>query len=211
MIGDTAITVVDPVPRMWLDSLAHESEFSYAPTFRPMSWWDRFWHWVQSLLSSSDGTNTTVDTGLWVVLAVLIVVLIFFLLRGARRSLKHRNLAVRGEAIDVDDIATEDINGKIEAEIAAKRWRSAIRYLYLRTLQDLQDVEALNGSETKPIATTCVRLHHQRCNRCSQRRFVFSSVRGMAMNVLTKNRSDVHFLYTTLCANPYAQRHETPT
>ncbi|MDZ4745468.1 MAG: DUF4129 domain-containing protein [bacterium] len=149
MIGDTAITVVDPVPRMWLDSLAHESEFSYAPTFRPMSWWDRFWHWVQSLLSSSDGTNTTVDTGLWVVLAVLIVVLIFFLLRGARRSLKHRNLAVRGEAIDVDDIATEDINGKIEAEIAAKRWRSAIRYLYLRTLQDLQDVGSIEWKRDK--------------------------------------------------------------
>jgi len=149
VIGDTAITVVDPVPRMWLDSLAHESEFSYAPTFRPMSWWDRFWHWVQSLLSSSDGTNTTVDTGLWVVLAVLIVVLIFFLLRGARRSLKHRNLAVRGEAIDVDDIATEDINGKIEAEIAAKRWRSAIRYLYLRTLQDLQDVGSIEWKRDK--------------------------------------------------------------
>lgn len=124
---------------MWLDSLAHEKVFAYASTIRPESMWERFVRWLSSLLGETAEKGAAVIDGfLWVVLGLLVVGIVYLWFRNGARLLRHRNLAVRGSAFDVEDIEGNDMDAIIGSEVEAKRWRSAIRYLYLRSLQDLQ-------------------------------------------------------------------------
>ena len=129
---------------MWLDSLAREKAFAYASTFQPESLWDRFLRWIWSMFGESFDKGTPVIDGLlWGVLGLLVMGIVFVWLKNGTRLLRHKNLAVRGSALDVEDIAEYDLDRIIGIEVAAQRWRSAIRYLYLRSLQDLQSAGSI--------------------------------------------------------------------
>ncbi len=150
MIADTTIVTIDPVPRVWLDSLAHEKAFAYASTFRPESLWDRFVRWFLSLLGETAEKNApAIDGLLWGVLGLLVIGIVFVWLKNGKRLLRQKNLAVRGSALDVEDIAENDMDRIIGQEVAAQRWRSAIRYLYLRSLQDLQSAGSIVWKKDK--------------------------------------------------------------
>ena len=150
MIADTTITVADPVPGAWLDSLAHERAFSYASAFRPESLWDRFVRWLLSLFGETiEKSAPVIDYVLWGVLSLLVVGIVFVWLKSGTRLLQHRNLSIRGDGTDVEDITGDDMDRIIGQEVAAQRWRSAIRYLYLRSLQDLQSAGSISWKKDK--------------------------------------------------------------
>lgn len=129
---------------MWLDSLAREDVFAYASAIRPESLWERFVGWLASLFGQTVQKNGQVIDGLlWVVLGLLVAGIVYMWFTKSTRLLRHKNLSVRGSAVDVEDIAGSDLDAVIGIEVAAQRWRSAIRYLYLRSLQDLQNAGAI--------------------------------------------------------------------
>ena len=92
---------------------------------------------------SFDKGTPVIDGLLWGVLGLLVMGIVFVWLKNGTRLLRHKNLAVRGSALDVEDIAEYDLDRIIGIEVAAQRWRSAIRYLYLRSLQDLQSAGSI--------------------------------------------------------------------
>lgn len=150
MTTDSTIVLSDTVPAAWLDVLARERAFSYGSTFQPESLWDRFVRWLTSLLGDVlDKNAPAIDVYLWVSLGALIVAIILVWLRNGSHIMRKSNLVVRGGGVDLEDIPADDIDRVIGQEIAEHRWRSAIRYLYLRSLQDLQSSGSISWKKDK--------------------------------------------------------------
>lgn len=106
--------------------------------------------WFLSLFGQTlEKGSTAIDVFLWIVLAALIIGVLYVWLKNGSRLLGTKNLSVRGFADEIEDITSDDMERLIGQEVAAQRWRSAARYLYLRSLQDLQNAGSIVWKKDK--------------------------------------------------------------
>jgi len=121
----------------------------------PVSWWDRFWDWldrqIDDLFSTRSGV-TFLFVFKWMLIVAALGLIIFLLLKNDIRFLFYRK--GKDSAIGFSEI-TEDINKidfdkMIEEAISKKNFKRAVRLYFLQTLKMLSDKKFI---EWKPEKT----------------------------------------------------------
>lgn len=143
MLPDSVRVTPDTIPHAWLSELRAERAFDYGDKRPPVDIMGEIRQALMRLLqmlSGSDDTAWLVDVLIYGVIAAAVILLIWTLIRsGVMSPITLRAGRVRTLDTDLEDITEIDFERLIGAEVQSGRYRSAIRYLYLRSLRDLQD------------------------------------------------------------------------
>jgi hypothetical protein len=130
-----------------LSKYLSDKEFDYNQDYRTsLSLWDRIKEWINGFFYthnrgiSSKKTNFIDDLIIWVVILGGVAFLVYFLSKGDKGSLftssKDTQIAY-GET--VEDLHQMNFDELINDAISKTQYRTAVRYLYLKTLKELSD------------------------------------------------------------------------
>jgi hypothetical protein len=92
------------------------------------------------LMESSDDVSWLIDLVMWTLIIGAVALIVWTLIKTGvipPITLRSRRVRVRDE--EIDDISELDFDRLIGTEVAAGRYRVAMRYRYLHVLRDLQD------------------------------------------------------------------------
>ncbi len=133
-----------PVPDA-LAEMRQDPRYRYdRPVAERPSLWARFWTWVveKVLMPLFQASGTRGGQGFWLVVAVLVLAAVAFrLTQTGLGGIFGRRSRTTGDGVDpllgVDDIATVDLPALLDAALARREWRAAVRLRYLVALQRL--------------------------------------------------------------------------
>ncbi len=131
-----------------LAEYAEDSDFDYNEAEHTVSIWERLLKWLGwqfSRMLDTTGAQKGFDLFLYLLAAVVVVFLI----------LKWKNLSLEGIFVQdarksrhqalfsPEDIAGTDFDALVQQSVAARNYREAVRFLYLKLLQQLQEQELI--------------------------------------------------------------------
>lgn len=177
---DTSAVRVDSIPTAWLAEVRLDDAFDYSTRRPPTNIWKEFLRYFEQLIAEVAGDRNVswiLDALLWAMFLVAIG-LIVWMVRRSRAVLPVASGGgrVRRDTVSVEDIASMDFDRIIGEEVEAGRYRSAIRYQYLRALADLQERKHIlykpdrtNRAYARELASTpfaapfasCVRVYER--------------------------------------------------
>jgi hypothetical protein len=149
----SAVTLRNFDPQKIKDYSA-QREFQYdeqAPV--NMSWWDKFWKWIWSLLDGALENRYSGSFIKYLVILIVAALVIFAVIKVIGLDLNI--FAGKSKVVDVPyDESLENIheisfNEEIEKAIANRNYRLAVRLLYLRSLKLLNDRELIDWQPEK--------------------------------------------------------------
>lgn len=129
------------------------SEYQYEQAKNPVSLWDKFWRWVNELLSGKGIDGGTLRLFFIVLVIVIFAIIIFFLL-GIRlkglfffsRKVTGADIAFNAHSDDIHDTRLDDL---LKMLIHHGAWREATRILYLISLRELNKHQLIAWSNSK--------------------------------------------------------------
>lgn len=180
MLSDSIAVVPDTIPHAWLRELRADRAFDYADKRPPVDIMGEIRQALMRLLqmlSGSDDTAWLIDVLLYGVIAAAVILLVWTLIKtGVMPPIMLRTGRVRALDAEVEDITEIDFERLIGVEVDSGRYRSAIRYLYLRSLRDLQDRGLLtykrdrtNRAYARDLAGTAFAVPFSECVRVFER------------------------------------------
>jgi hypothetical protein len=143
MLRDSSNIVVDTIPRTWLQELRADGAFDYSDKRPPVNIMQELLNYLRQflgLMESSDDVSWLIDLVMWTLIIGAVALIVWTLIKTGvipPITLRSRRVRVRDE--EIDDISELDFDRLIGTEVAAGRYRVAMRYRYLHVLRDLQD------------------------------------------------------------------------
>ncbi|WP_431293586.1 DUF4129 domain-containing protein [Pedobacter sp. P26] len=136
-----------------ISSYKEQKEFQYDEIGqRQLSWWDKFWMWFWGLIGSliQGATSNLISRYIFIGLGVALILYIVIKTIGAENIFRKKSK----ETILPYDVITENIHEidyeqELQRLVAERKFRLAVRLLYLRALKKLSDAEIINWQPDK--------------------------------------------------------------
>lgn len=141
-----------------IEAYSKQKEFNYDVTPKQLSWWDRFWRWIWSVIMSVfSGNGGKVSIFLIILKYLIIAAVVLGIAFGVVKllGLDLKMLARKPKAIEVpyeeslENIHEIDFDEQLDKAIQDGNYRLAVRLLYLRTLKHLSDRDIINWQPDK--------------------------------------------------------------
>lgn len=136
-----------------ISSYKEQKEFQYDEIGQQqLSWWDKFWRWFWSLIGSliQGATSNLISRYIFIGLGVALILYIVIKTIGTENIFRKKSK----ETILPYDVITENIHEidyeqELQRLVAERKFRLAVRLLYLRALKQLSDAEIINWQPDK--------------------------------------------------------------
>lgn len=136
-----------------ISSYKEQKEFQYDEIGQQqLSWWDKFWMWFWSLIGSliQGATSNLISRYIFIGLGIALILYIVVKTIGAENIFRKKSK----ETILPYDVITENIHEidyeqELKRLVAERKFRLAVRLLYLRALKKLSDAEIINWQPDK--------------------------------------------------------------
>ncbi|QXU41105.1 DUF4129 domain-containing protein [Pedobacter sp. D749] len=136
-----------------ISSYKEQKEFQYDEIGQQqLSWWDKFWMWFWNLIGSliQGATSNLISRYIFIGLGIALILYIVFKIIGAENIFSKKSK----ETILPYDVITENIHEidyeqELQRLVAERKFRLAVRLLYLRALKKLSDAEIINWQPDK--------------------------------------------------------------
>ena len=136
-----------------ISSYKEQKEFQYDEIGQQqLSWWDKFWMWFWSLIGSliQGATSNLISRYIFIGLGIALILYIVVKTIGAENIFRKKSK----ETILPYDVITENIHEidyeqELQRLVAERKFRLAVRLLYLRALKKLSDAEIINWQPDK--------------------------------------------------------------
>lgn len=136
-----------------ISSYKEQKEFQYDEIGQQqLSWWDKFWRWFWALIGSliQGATSNLISRYIFIGLGVALILYIVIKTIGAENIFRKKSK----ETILPYDVITKNIHEidyeqELQRLVAERKFRLAVRLLYLRTLKKLSDAEIINWQPDK--------------------------------------------------------------
>ncbi|WP_343522874.1 DUF4129 domain-containing protein [Pedobacter sp.] len=130
-----------------------QKEFNYDEIGRQqLSWWEKFWMLFWRLIGSliQGATSNLISRYIFIGLGIAVILYIVIKSIGAENIFRKKSK----ETILPYDVITENIHEidyerELQRLVAERKFRLAVRLLYLRTLKKLSDAEIINWQPNK--------------------------------------------------------------
>ena len=136
-----------------LETFADQTAFQYdGDLVRDISLWDRFWMWFWRLFNELAGSAASNPLSRYFFIGLGVAILLYIVIKivGTENifSKKSKETILPYDIIN-ENIHQIDYEKEIQKLIDQKKYRLAIRLLYLRTLKKLSDAEIINWQPEK--------------------------------------------------------------
>jgi len=136
-----------------ISSYKEQREFQYDEIGQQqLSWWDKFWMWFWNLIGSliQGATSNLISRYFFIGLGIALILYIVIKTIGAENIFRKKSK----ETILPYDVITENIHEidyeqELQRLVAERKFRLAVRLLYLRALKKLSDAEIINWQPDK--------------------------------------------------------------
>jgi hypothetical protein len=136
-----------------ISNYKEQKEFQYDEIGQQqLSWWDKFWMWFWGLIGSliQGAASNLISRYIFIGLGVAIILYIVIKTIGTENIFRKKSK----ETILPYDVITENIHEidyeqELQRLVAEKKFRLAVRLLYLRALKKLNDAEIINWQPDK--------------------------------------------------------------
>jgi len=136
-----------------ISSYKEQKEFQYDEIGQQqLSWWDKFWRWFWGLIGSliQGATSNLISRYIFIGLGVALILYIVFKTIGAENIFRKKSK----ETILPYDVITENIHEidyeqELQRLVSERKFRLAVRLLYLRALKKLSDAEIIDWQPDK--------------------------------------------------------------
>ncbi|RLJ77742.1 DUF4129 domain-containing protein [Pedobacter alluvionis] len=136
-----------------ISSYKEQREFQYDEIGQQqLSWWDKFWMWFWNLIGSliQGATSNLISRYVFIGLGIALILYIVIKTIGAENIFRKKSK----ETILPYDVITENIHEidyeqELQRLVAERKFRLAVRLLYLRALKKLSDAEIINWQPDK--------------------------------------------------------------
>ncbi|MBE5320563.1 DUF4129 domain-containing protein [Pedobacter sp. MR2016-19] len=136
-----------------ISSYKEQKEFQYDEIGQQqLSWWDKFWMWFWNLIGSliQGATSNLISRYIFIGLGIALILYIVIKTIGAENIFRKKSK----ETILPYDVITENIHEidyeqELQRLVAERKFRLAVRLLYLRALKKLSDAEIINWQPDK--------------------------------------------------------------
>ncbi len=136
-----------------ISSYKEQREFQYDEVGQQqLSWWDKFWMWFWNLIGSliQGATSNLISRYIFIGLGIALILYIVIKTIGAENIFRKKSK----ETILPYDVITENIHEidyeqELQRLVAERKFRLAVRLLYLRALKKLSDAEIIDWQPDK--------------------------------------------------------------
>lgn len=136
-----------------IGSYKEQKEFQYDEIGeQQLSWWDKFWMWFWHLIGSfiHGATSNLISRYIFIGLGIALILFIVIKVIGAENIFRKKSKAT----ILPYDVITENIHDidyeqELQRLVAERKFRLAVRLLYLRALKKLSDAEIIHWQPDK--------------------------------------------------------------
>lgn len=129
-----------------------QREFKYddAP-ITELSLWDKFWMWFWNLIGRlfQGAASNPISKSFFIFLGVAVVVFIIFKVIGSEKIFTKKSKSTNFNYDLTENIHEIDYEAELEKLIGQKKYRHAVRLLYLRCLKKLSDAEIITWQPDK--------------------------------------------------------------
>ncbi|WP_428234965.1 DUF4129 domain-containing protein [Gracilimonas sp.] len=152
---DSSEVLVRTVEPSTLDSLTSEDVFAYNEDAKnPETLWSRIQRWFIQLLQwifSSPWASVTVRVIFFAIFGAVLFALINHMLGGNLTSSFSRKKSGQSLAMNIgeSELSKTNYEEMLQAALAGSRYRDAVRILYLKALQQLNENELINWKPDK--------------------------------------------------------------
>lgn len=138
---DTAAVAVRQLDNAAIKQYAASPEFQYIESERPEpSWWDYFWawfwNWIGRVLSSVGISHPSIK---YILVGLIVLGALYLIMRSAGLLKRNAKKAVLPYQETLENIHEIDFDSEIDAALALRNFRLAVRLQYLRCLKQLSD------------------------------------------------------------------------
>ena len=150
---DSAKIIPSKFDKDSISSYKEQKEFQYDEIGQQqLSWWDKFWMWFWNLIGSliQGATSNLISRYIFIGLGIALILYIVIKTIGAENIFRKKSK----ETILPYDVITENIHEidyeqELQRLVAERKFRLAVRLLYLRALKKLSDAEIINWQPDK--------------------------------------------------------------
>ncbi|WP_412466963.1 DUF4129 domain-containing protein [Pedobacter sp. KLB.chiD] len=136
-----------------ISSYKEQKEFQYDEIGpQQLSWWDKFWRWFWHLIGSliQGATSNLISRYIFIGLGIALILFIVIKISGAENIFRKKSKAtVLPYDVITENIHEIDYEQELQRLIAERKFRLAVRLLYLRALKKLSDAEIINWQPDK--------------------------------------------------------------
>jgi hypothetical protein len=149
---DQSEVAVRSIDQEKLNSFANDNDFNYNEEFeKPVNAWQQFLWWLNQQFQIYKALGYTWYYGKYVIMGIAILLIILQLLKVPIRGLfsskpMHGNMPFQ---ITEENLKEMDYDKLIEESIQKKLFRNAVRYLYLKTLNQLSAHDFIKWQQEK--------------------------------------------------------------
>lgn len=117
-----------------------------------LSWWDKFWMWFWRLIGSliQGATSNLISRYIFIGLGVALILFIVIKTIGAENIFRKKSKAtILPYDVITENIHEIDYEQELQRLVAERKFRLAVRLLYLRALKKLSDAEIIHWQPDK--------------------------------------------------------------
>lgn len=136
-----------------INSYKEQKEFQYDEIGgQQLSWWDKFWMWFWRLIGSliQGATSNLISRYIFIGLGVALILFIVIKAIGTENIFRKKSKAtILPYDVITENIHEIDYEQELQRLVAERKFRLAVRLLYLRALKKLSDAELINWQPDK--------------------------------------------------------------
>ncbi|MEH3113269.1 DUF4129 domain-containing protein [Pedobacter terrae] len=136
-----------------INSYKKQKEFQYDEIGeQQLSWWDKFWMWFWRLIGSliQDASTNLISRYIFIGLGIALILFIVIKTIGAENIFRKKPKAtILPYDVITENIHEIDYEQELQRLVAERKFRLAVRLLYLRALKKLSDAEIINWQPDK--------------------------------------------------------------
>jgi len=136
-----------------ISSYKEQKEFQYDEIGeQQLSWWDKFWMWFWRLIGSliQGATSNVISRYIFIGLGVALILYIVIKTIGAENIFRKKSkVTFLPYDVITENIHEIDYEQELQRLVAERKFRLAVRLLYLRTLKKLSDAEIIRWQPDK--------------------------------------------------------------
>ena len=153
VMADSSKIVAAKFDKEAINSYKDQKEFHYDEAeIQQLSWWNKFWMWFWNMVGRlfAGAASNTVSRYFFIGLGVALVIYLIVKAIGTENIFSKKSK----ETILPYDVITENIHQidyetELQRLISEKKYRLAVRLLYLQALKKLSDAEIINWQPDK--------------------------------------------------------------
>lgn len=136
-----------------ISSYKEQKEFQYDEIGeQQLSWWDKLWRWFWHLIGSfiQGATSNLVSRYIFIGLGIALILFIVIKAIGAENIFRKKSKAtILPYDVITENIHEIDYEQELQRLVAERKFRLAVRLLYLRALKKLSDAEIIHWQPDK--------------------------------------------------------------